>query len=609
MVNKPKYNKVIHYCWFGGKPLPRLTKKCIESWKKFLPDYEIIEWNENNFDVNQIPFTKQAYKAKKWAFVADYARAKVLYDYGGIYFDTDMQILKPIDEFLKKPMFLGRESEGATKDMICAGVIYTRDKKNKYLKDLLDFYRKQKKFNTKSMFIYAIPRLLVDNIEKYPMEIRENNIEVFDKQIWIYPKEYFYPVNFDYTERFYSENTVMVHHYDASWSGRSREIMIRKYFPKTIARIIIKVVRIMRQVINRIKWSIDWVTIRVHARIAAYFGQNKRLLALEKNISRFNRDYLLFSNPLWMGPSSSAKYMFGDYIPLMETRLCTNREVKRIVKFIVDSGRKLIIFNGLSLGWEYIIRDIKKSDQQIIIKVLHHGGDSRLARQLDFNIFMDILRLHNKGLIDELGILKKQQADLYIAKDYRVKFLMNTVDINKLYVSKSRRSDDAVRIGLYCSGDYEWKNVFNQIAAASLIKNAELDIVPIDWKMEIYANHMRIAIDGSYTTLTNDDLLRRITANDVNLYVSFAEASPLLPLESLEMGVPCITANNHHYWTGSPLEKYLVVDRPDDEIAIYEKIEKVLANRDKIMELYAEWKLEYDKEAKRSIKEFLTISK
>ena len=82
--------KIIHYCWFGRKPLPELASKCIASWKKFLPDYEIKEWNEDNFDVNQIPYTDQAYKSKKYAFVSDYARFKIMYENGGIYFDTDV---------------------------------------------------------------------------------------------------------------------------------------------------------------------------------------------------------------------------------------------------------------------------------------------------------------------------------------------------------------------------------------------------------------------------------------------------------------------------------------------------------------------------------------
>ena len=105
-------NKYIHYCWFGDKPLPKLAKKCINSWKKYLPDYEIIKWNEENVNIDECPFIKEAYRNKKWAFVADYARTKALKEMGGIYFDTDMEIKKDISDLLNNNTFLGLESTG-----------------------------------------------------------------------------------------------------------------------------------------------------------------------------------------------------------------------------------------------------------------------------------------------------------------------------------------------------------------------------------------------------------------------------------------------------------------------------------------------------------------
>ena len=101
--------KVIHYCWFGRNPLPEMAIKCIESWKKFLPDYEIKEWNEDNFDIRINPYVEEAYHMKKYAFVSDFARFWVLYNYGGIYFDVDVELLKPIDDILAKGPFMGLE--------------------------------------------------------------------------------------------------------------------------------------------------------------------------------------------------------------------------------------------------------------------------------------------------------------------------------------------------------------------------------------------------------------------------------------------------------------------------------------------------------------------
>ena len=103
--------KVIHYCWFGRNPLPPFAVKCIESWKKFLPGYEIKEWNEDNFDVNIIPYTQEAYEARKYAFVSDYARFYILYHHGGIYFDTDVEVIKSIDDIIERGAFMGCENE------------------------------------------------------------------------------------------------------------------------------------------------------------------------------------------------------------------------------------------------------------------------------------------------------------------------------------------------------------------------------------------------------------------------------------------------------------------------------------------------------------------
>ena len=101
--------KIIHYCWFGRNPLPPLAEKCIASWREFLPDYEIKEWNEDNFDVNIIPYTADAYNAKKYAFVSDYARFWILYKYGGLYFDTDVEVIKSMDDIVERGPFMGCE--------------------------------------------------------------------------------------------------------------------------------------------------------------------------------------------------------------------------------------------------------------------------------------------------------------------------------------------------------------------------------------------------------------------------------------------------------------------------------------------------------------------
>lgn len=592
--------------------MPRLAKKCIKSWKKYLPDWEIIEWSEKNFDIeNSAPFVKQAYAQKKWAFVADYIRTQVLYEHGGIYFDTDMEVLGDVSEFLEKPAFLGREYEGDEREMVCAGVMYFAKKHDPFLRKMLDFYEGIKHFNAGLMYSYAIPKVITRILDGYKRTVDEDGIEVFGDSIWVYPKDYFYPVNYDWTKEFYSENTAMIHHYDASWTGASnkRNVFIRKKLPGVIAESAITSIGAIGKARRKPKEKLTTLNTYARTKASKYLKTSHRLEQLTAEINKFSdQDYLIFSNPKWVGMSHVAEDLFGGYVPIKNIDIYTKKETLEIAKIISGANKKLIIMNGLVAGWDKVIEHVKTADSGVKIKVLYHGGDVRLARGTDYNSFMKILGLHNINLIDEIGFVKKQQAEFYAKKGYRARFVANNIIIEnpEKYHDNSATKDKTTRIGLYCSGDVEWKNIFNQIAAASLLDGVELDVVPVNQKIAGYADKIGVRIVGSDRLLSRKDLLTRMANNDANLYVSFAEASPLLPLESMEVGAPCVTANNHHYWTGTPLEEHLVVNRPDDMLAIYNKLAHVLKNREVIMNHYTVWKQEYNKYSSKTIKDFLT---
>ena len=146
--------KIIHYCWFGGNPLPKDALVCIASWKKFLPDYEIKEWNESNFDVNCCPYVREAYEAKKYAFVSDYARFSVLYQEGGLYFDTDVEIIKNMDYIVAAGNFMGFEQNLATKISnsgvklgVNPGLALGARKGLEFDKEILEFYETRTHFD------------------------------------------------------------------------------------------------------------------------------------------------------------------------------------------------------------------------------------------------------------------------------------------------------------------------------------------------------------------------------------------------------------------------------------------------------------------------------
>ena len=210
--------KKIHYCWFGRNPLPASALRCISSWRKFLPDYEIKEWNEDNFDVNIIPYTQQAYEAKKYAFVSDYARFWILYHYGGLYFDTDVEIIDSLDEIIERGPFMGIE-QGASiegKPMVNPGLGLGIEAMHLFYKRMLDIYNDLQFWTSEGKINPdAIVKLTTWELYSYGMKSSEMIQNVCG--IWIYPSDYFCPMNAATGITTLTERTVSIHHYDASW--------------------------------------------------------------------------------------------------------------------------------------------------------------------------------------------------------------------------------------------------------------------------------------------------------------------------------------------------------------------------------------------------------
>lgn len=215
--------KIIHYCWFGRNPLPKLAQKCIASWKKFFPDYEIKEWNEDNFDVNIIPYTQQAYEAKKYAFVSDYARFWILYHYGGVYFDTDVEVIKPMDDIIERGAFMGIEvpANGLASPQVAPGLGMGATPGLGFYKALIDNYstisfrREDGSLDQKTIVERTTEILLEYGLQ--PINDKQQLAE-----LWIYPADFFNPFDSLTGKLKMTDNTRSIHWYMASWSDRSR---------------------------------------------------------------------------------------------------------------------------------------------------------------------------------------------------------------------------------------------------------------------------------------------------------------------------------------------------------------------------------------------------
>jgi hypothetical protein len=203
--------RVLHYCWFGRGKKPPLVLRCIESWRRFAPDFTIMEWNEDNFDVNALPFARDAYADKKYAFVSDYARGKILWEQGGVYLDTDMQLLKPLEPFLADDFFAGFEPG----DFVAAGIIGAGPG-DPMVGEYLRYFETAVYWNEDgSRYSSSNVPMLTALLEA--RGLRRDNTRQRLPGISVYPSSVFYPLDYRTGKTRVQEDTVTLHHYAALW--------------------------------------------------------------------------------------------------------------------------------------------------------------------------------------------------------------------------------------------------------------------------------------------------------------------------------------------------------------------------------------------------------
>lgn len=208
--------KRIHYCWFGGKELPDMAKKCIASWKKFCPDYEIIRWDESNFDLGQNGYVRYCHENKKWAFLSDYARLAIVAEQGGIYLDTDVELVKPLDEFLQYPAFYSFENETA----VNTGQGFGAAAHHETVEAMLAQYAAVDPENIRACPYYNTAAL-------EPLGLLKNGKRQNVAGAEVLPADYMNPYD-DPTGRLNkTENTVSIHWYSKSWLSRGTVLRSR----------------------------------------------------------------------------------------------------------------------------------------------------------------------------------------------------------------------------------------------------------------------------------------------------------------------------------------------------------------------------------------------
>ena len=323
------------------------------------------------------------------------------------------------------------------------------------------------------------------------------------------------------------------------------------------------------------------------------------------NVAKFNGEsYVVFYNPTWLGVAASTFGLFKNYVGL--EHVYKKSDMDKLVDSIVNNGIKSVIFSQVCDGWIEIIEKLKKKNPSIVVKVIWHGNCYEFFSDFTWGLNKQVMDLYHKGLIDAFGFVRSTMYEFYSKLGFKSFYLQNNVfkDNNG---KTSKVNNEKVKIGIYNADSRELKNIYTALSAMRLVPNSMGDVVPINAGATKFADLIGLPISSVNDYIPNAALMERIQGNDINIYPTFTENAPMFPLESFEMGVPCLLGNNNDYFVGTELGSYVILEREDDPVYIKEKIITALDNRDKIMKLYREWKKDFDKKCEKWVNEFVKI--
>ncbi len=556
-----------------------ITNNIIKTNTKFLKNYKIDFLNDN-------------------ATLKD--KLMYIYKHGGLYISGKFEIVSSsIDILLKtSEAFFSYDFE----NNISESIIYSKMPKNDFIKKVIDNYDELVLENSNISLGEVLNNLGYNTSSKI-----NHTIEI-EKGIYIYSCEYFYPLAISRYNDIFSENIVAINHFKKLHIIEQTRIKILKQYGSSALKYLLSLKNNTRTKFAMKKYA--YMRKNGHVDIS-YKQQIESISNATKIITDEykNKEYIVLHNPRWLGVTSASKELFDNLVPLEE--ISKLKDAKKLASVIVEANVKQVILSAFADGWDMLAIEIKSLNPDVKIKCFYHGSHSQVIELINWKLNTEVINLHKKGIIDVFATCKKSLVNFYKAQGYKVAFLDNTVKFEKHnFITNNKdnnTNNDLVKIGIYAAG-IDWrKNMYTQVAATSLIKNSVVQTVSISKELKEFTSKENIKIDGSKSRVSREELLEKMSSNDINLYVTFSECAPMLPLESLEVGTLCITGDNHHYFKGTELEKYLVVSREDDIIEISNKIKYALENRDKILQLYRDWKIKHDKESKKSIDKFLKM--
>lgn len=531
----------------------------------------------------------------------DYLRIYIAYKEGGLVLDGNIEIKENLTNFLQNEIFLGY----ATENTLSTNIIWSAKKENEILKKVLEEIEKNQNLDITNIFSNVLDR---DFSKVY------NSLVNIDNKVYFYPYDYFYPLDYENHGKNISENTKVIFHID---KPLSRYAKVKYNVYKRVGPYALRYLLTLTDSIRNRIGAKRYIKKQSKGKFENPKDIEQSVLEAASILDNYKNkdiDYIILHNPRWMGVTSATKELFENLVPLQGTY--TASQVDLIAKKISELNINQVIFSAFEFGFDKLARKIKQLEPDIKIKLFWHSSHSQINGQLvdamNWKTNLKVIKLHREGIIDAFGTCKESLVNFYKSQGFKTAFIQNTVRLNddiKQEINNVERENSTgkIKIGLYAAG-MDWrKNMFNQIAGASLVENSVVDSVPLNFEGQVFASKIGLEMTGLDKGVKREELLKRMASNNINLYVTFSECAPMLPIESMEVGTICLTGNNHHYFKGTELENYLVVTREDDVVAIADKIKYALENKEKIFKLYKAWKENYDIISKKSVQEFLDM--
>ena len=364
---------------------------------------------------------------------------------------------------------------------------------------------------------------------------------------------------------------------------------------------IYKVVRKVYHILSSIKYRIiNGKNVRKQNK---HYTEQVELAVKKINEEYKDKDYIVFYNPTWLGVANSTKGLFKNIVPLEQ--VFGKKNIKKIAEAVVNNNIKSVIFSQIVDGWVDVLSKIKELNNNIKIKVIWHGNCYEFFSDYTWNLNKDVMNLYKQGKIDSFAFVRSTMYEFYKKAGFKSYYLQNNVHLDNIERVEKKKSDDKIKIGIYNADTRELKNIYTALSSMKLVPNCVADVVPINEGAKKFTEILGLETSYVEDYIPTEDLLKRIQQNEVNIYPTFTENAPMFPLESFEMGVPCLLGNNNDYFVGTKLGEFVILTKEDDPKYIKERITNCVKHKDEIMNLYKEWKKEFDIKCDKLVEEFI----